>query len=299
MNEEEKINQPLDEILPSTNEENISGPSIINEQPHPAVSSNEPTTEIMEVHKDPHHVTHKKKWGEYLLEFFMLFLAVFLGFIAENIREESVEHQRAKVYAANLIDELKKDTAGLNDLISRHKLISGKLDTFCLLSKEKKQRNVSNGMLYYYASYATDVSYFSPHNATIEQLKSSGNLRLMSNEAAHEISEYDQEIRSLEREYGLSKSEFEKIESMHFKLFDIYLMQTLLPNNETKAKARDAVFMNNSLTVRDDEEKMNEYVGLLKFEASIYLLQIRRYLSPIKQKAAGLLELLKKEYHLE
>jgi len=34
-------------------------------------------TETMEVHKHPHHVTHKKKWGEYLLEFFMLFLAVF------------------------------------------------------------------------------------------------------------------------------------------------------------------------------------------------------------------------------
>jgi hypothetical protein len=41
----------------------------------------------MEVHKHPHHVAHKKKWSEYLLEFFMLFLAVFLGFIAENVRE--------------------------------------------------------------------------------------------------------------------------------------------------------------------------------------------------------------------
>ncbi len=33
----------------------------------------------MEVHKHPHHVTHKKKWGEYLLEFIMLFLAVWMG----------------------------------------------------------------------------------------------------------------------------------------------------------------------------------------------------------------------------
>ena len=43
--------------------------------------------ENMEVHKHPHHVTHKKKWGEYILEFLMLFLAVFLGFLAENLRE--------------------------------------------------------------------------------------------------------------------------------------------------------------------------------------------------------------------
>src|SRR5205085_10193866 len=41
-------------------------------------------TENMEVHKHPHHVTHKKKWGEYLLEFLMLFLAVTMGFFAEQ-----------------------------------------------------------------------------------------------------------------------------------------------------------------------------------------------------------------------
>ena len=251
----------------------------------------------MEVHAHTH--TPRKKWTHYLWEFLMLFLAVFCGFLAENIREHSVEHQRAKVYAANLFDELKKDTADLNYLITQHTLISGKLDTFCLLSKEKKQRNVTNGMLYYYASYATQVSYFSPHNASIEQLKSSGNLRLMSNEAAHAISEYDQEIRALEKEYGLSKSEFEKIESLHFKLFDIYSMETLLPNDERKAKARDSLFMSNSLPVGNDEEKIKEYTGLMKFEANIYLFQIKKYLKPIKQKAQELLMLLKKEYHLE
>src|SRR6187551_909146 len=56
----------------------------------------EPKAESMEVHKHPHHVMHKKKWSEYVLEFFMLFLAVFLGFIAENIREHSVNKEIEK-----------------------------------------------------------------------------------------------------------------------------------------------------------------------------------------------------------
>ncbi len=60
----------------------------------------------MEVHKHPHHVTHKKKWGEYLLEFFMLFLAVFLGFVAENIRENignrEIEEKNIESFAKNL-----------------------------------------------------------------------------------------------------------------------------------------------------------------------------------------------------
>jgi hypothetical protein len=45
----------------------------------PQTSNNQrQTQENMEVHQ-PHHLTHKKKWREYLLEFFMLFLGVFLS----------------------------------------------------------------------------------------------------------------------------------------------------------------------------------------------------------------------------
>src|SRR5664279_12127 len=66
-------------------------------------------TENMEVHKHPHDITHKKKWGEYLLEFLMLFLAVFLGFVAENIRETSVEHDREKEYMVTMLEDLKTD----------------------------------------------------------------------------------------------------------------------------------------------------------------------------------------------
>ena len=63
----------------------------------------------MEVHKS-HNLTHKKKWGEYLLEFFMLFLAVFLGFIAENVRETSAEHEHEKQYAQQLYTEFYADS---------------------------------------------------------------------------------------------------------------------------------------------------------------------------------------------
>ena len=253
----------------------------------------------MEVHQHTHPAIGgtRKKWSHYFWEFLMLFLAVFCGFLAENQREHVIEHQRAKVYAANLNEELKKDTARLNYLITRLKFISSKLDTFCLYSKEKKQQNITPGMLYYYASYVTNVSYFSPHDATIEQLKGSGNLRIMSNKTAHEISEYDNKIRELEREYSLSNSEFEKIETLHFKIFDLYLMETLLPDPDKID--RDSIFLDNALEVRKDDEMMKEYTGWIKFEANIYTYQIKEFLEPLKQKAESLLELLKKEYHLK
>ena len=126
----------------------------------------------MEVHA--HTRTPRKKWTHYLWEFLMLFLAVFAGFLAENQREHMVEHQRAKVYAANLYEELKKDTASLNSTIKENILTCGKLDSFCLFSSEKEKRNISNGMLYYYSRFTTGVNFFSSNNTTIEQLKGSG-----------------------------------------------------------------------------------------------------------------------------
>ena len=75
----------------NTQSENSSDEIILTTNTDPINQIQE--TENMEVHKHPHHVTHKKKWGEYFLEFLMLFLAVFLGFIAENQREHIVEHQ--------------------------------------------------------------------------------------------------------------------------------------------------------------------------------------------------------------
>src|SRR5437868_8064709 len=93
-----ELENPSDEIASAENRETIKS----NQE-----------TENMEVHKHPHHVTHKKKWKEYLLEFFMLFLAVFLGFVAENIRETSVEHEREKEYAGSLYDEFYADSIAI------------------------------------------------------------------------------------------------------------------------------------------------------------------------------------------
>ena len=47
----------------------------------------QPETEHMEVHHHPDLRHEKKNFREYILEFVMIFLAVTMGFFAENIRE--------------------------------------------------------------------------------------------------------------------------------------------------------------------------------------------------------------------
>jgi len=225
----------------------------------------------------------------------MLFLAVSAGFLVENQREHYVEHQRAKIYANNLYNELMKDTIQLNDLSQNLKFVSNKLDTFCLLVKGEYKQNLTNGMLYYYSSFVTNVEYFSSNNTTIEQLKSSGNLRIMGNKLAYKISEYDRETHQLEKEYSLSKTEFSKMEDLHFKIFDLYLSEKMLGG--PIIKPRDSVFRLTDLPIKNDPELMKEYTGWLKFESGIYNYQSNRYLGPLKKLAIELLTILKDEYH--
>src|SRR6185295_13391796 len=120
--DEEHLTNPINTQSESFTEEIIPAKDTV------AINSN-PESENMEVHKHPHHVMHKKKWGEYLLEFFMLFLAVFLGFVAENIREDSVERHQEKEYMRLMVEDLKKDTANISTMVSGNSNLIMGLDT--------------------------------------------------------------------------------------------------------------------------------------------------------------------------
>ncbi len=62
----------------------------------------------MEVHHS-HNSAKKKKWSELLLEFFMLFLAITLGFFAENLRESMADNQKRKELLESVAKDFKKD----------------------------------------------------------------------------------------------------------------------------------------------------------------------------------------------
>src|SRR4029079_1199146 len=71
----------------------------------------------MEVHQHAHH-GGKKSWKSYFWEFFMLFLAVTLGFFVENQREHYVEHQREKQYMQSMFEDLVQDTLEIRRISS-------------------------------------------------------------------------------------------------------------------------------------------------------------------------------------
>lgn len=154
-------------------------------------------TQNMEIHKHPHHVTHKKKWDEYLLEFLMLFLAVFLGFIAENFREHSVEGKKEKEYIKSIVEDLKTDSTNLNFIIYRYMPAVNSWVDSCVSLLESSSSVINERIIYQAVENATLWRHFNPNQRTLTQLKNSGNFILISDrDAIGGILDYDNRLNN-------------------------------------------------------------------------------------------------------
>ncbi|MBS1619999.1 MAG: hypothetical protein JST10_04870 [Bacteroidetes bacterium] len=143
----------------------------------------------MEVHAHTH--TERKRFKHYLFEFFMLFLAVFCGFLAENFREHQVDRQRGQKYIESMITDLKKDTTDFPQIIDYNiKKVGGMdslatlLDKPMLTEEDEKQLYVLN------KNYASSISPMIWNDGTYHQLLTSGNFRLISKRTTDSIMNY-------------------------------------------------------------------------------------------------------------
>jgi hypothetical protein len=270
---------PPEEIAPAQDTE------IINPAQEPA---------NMEVHKHPHHVTHKKKWAEYLLEFFMLFLAVFLGFVAENIREHQVEKDRELAFIKSLTIDLGDDIKALGAMIAFEHAAISKLDTLMYLLNDPTLAKQNGDQLYYVARIGPRAYPFVNNSRTFDQLKNSGSFRLIRNaEASNNIMDYYNQfspVRLLEDNFN---HEFDDYKRVAAKIFDPGILRRQENDRSEISRSND----NPSLITYNNE--------LLK-ELEFHTLQMngsRRskigMLEKLKKSAIDLRSYLQREYHLE
>ncbi|MDQ6756373.1 MAG: hypothetical protein M3004_05515 [Bacteroidota bacterium] len=246
----------------------------------------------MEVHKHPHHVTHKKKLGEYLLEFLMLFLAVFLGFLAENRREEIAERHKEKEYMETFVNDLERDTLLIHYVNGLLKDRNIYLDTLLTRVNTPGILNTPN-KLYEVIHKAIGASYFTFTERTLSQLKSAGGMRLIRNrEVSDSIADYDYEIywHSL-----FLKQRFETSEKLHALEHQIFI------KNEYKNLTPEQIKnLDHQLKIQNlSAEKITEFANIaavLREQNDTYQ---KKYLDIIERKATNLRNLIKKEYHLK
>src|SRR5205809_3013266 len=133
----------------------------------------------MEVHHHPH--VEKKNFKEYFLEFLMIFLAVTLGFFAENVREHIADDEKGKQYIQSLYNDMGQDSINLKTVIAFTGRQIKMFDSLISLIHHPLPDSNNINQLYFFARLATRIFDFEPTDRTILQLNNSGNFRLIRN----------------------------------------------------------------------------------------------------------------------
>ena len=286
MNEEEKIeDQPTDNLQQSTENDNISERPTTNEQP---------STENMEVHHHTHPGHHKKKWTDYFWEFLMLFLAVFCGFLAEYRLEHVIEEQREKQYIQSLIADLKNDQQILTEHLIHVKTGITMMDSVINILNAPLLIANNTGKLYYLARLAPRLKPVSANTRTFEQLKNSGNFRLIRNlNTSNKIMNYYEKFPLIRLLETVNETEFNEYKKIASKIFDpAVLLNMEGENDEIKRIITNPVLRTN------DRELFQELAVF-----SVYMHGTKKGIlgsdEGLKSAGAELIKYLQKEYHLE
>ena len=229
-NEAARIDSPKESIRIRASSEDSTGISIPAESEKPTqsapVGSILKETESMEVHRP--HPHHAKRWTDYFFEFFMLFLAVILGFLFENLREHYVEHQRAKQYAQSLYNDLKKDAEQVNNLTHFKKWRGKQLDSLLIVTSPSMIQANASEAYYYSCVLVVPNPPFRPSDITVQQLRNSGTLRYFSITLINRITKYYSNCHAyteIENEFGHLNPPY----SLTAKIFDADLQASLFP----------------------------------------------------------------------
>ena len=140
----------------------------------------------MEVHHHPHVPTHSKPWKEYLLEGLMIFVAVTLGYGAENIREHNVNKHKAIISIQDLYEDLKQDSILYVKGLKRRNIQNTTFEIISYLYDEKK---VLNNVPSIYAAQSLISLRVMPimNTMALDQIKSSGILNYIENDELKQI----------------------------------------------------------------------------------------------------------------
>jgi hypothetical protein len=249
----------------------------------------------MEVHHHPE--VEKKSFKEYLLEGLMIFLAVFMGFIAENIREHIADNEREQQYMESLVRDLALDAAALKAGFPLKEKRIEAIDTVFLFFQSNIKPKTIPLNIYRNVRRATYDRVYTRNTGTINQLKNAGGLRLIRQpDVRDSLATYDWFWDRLsyykDVYYTDQQIEYGVIEKM-LNANDLILSYRL--NNSGKSIYPS---LSNSSIIGIDNSYLNEYLNLMSRQKITTIQDEERY-KILEDKAELLIKMIKKEYNLE
>ncbi len=246
----------------------------------------------MEVHAHSH--TSRKKWTHYFWEFLMLFLAVFCGFFAEYQLEHKIEKDREKQYINSILEDLTEDTSALSATIKSYLESQEKNDTLIRLLSSVDVKNQGSS-LYYLGRVASRRVRLVIRDATIQQLKNSGGLRLIRKQKVSKaIIEYYNNLVFIDY---LQKIEDDEIMEYRKMAVDVYhpvlFNEIVIESNNTVIRPPG-----NPSLLTYDPKILLRIAGMVSYIRNTGIGLAQRE-AEMRAAASDLIRLIKEEYHLK
>jgi hypothetical protein len=244
----------------------------------------------MEVHAHTH--TARKKWTHYLWEFLMLFLAVFCGFLAEYQLEHKIEKQRENKFMLLLAQDLQSDIDSIAKIKIHRQERHSQADSLLAALKSGAYKNAGSDV-YFWGRNISRRRFFYSSDGTLQQLKNSGSLRLIhSQKIVQNIIAYDVIYRNYIRQLEVEMLLVGDYRNAAAKIFDAGVFQTITSENIAYRP------YGNPLLFDTSPAGINEFANRLNYLMGGQF-RLTQLLDNLSAKAAELLILIKKEYHIK
>ncbi len=225
----------------------------------------------------------------------MIFLAVTMGFFAESLREHLVNNEKEKNYMESMIKDLKKDTASANGTVAFQAVLIKKIDSALNIPVEKLSDISTQDTFYHHFVYFYSwINVFTRYDNTITQLKNAGGFSVIRKKAVIDS------ISDLNILYDgvMINSNFY---IQRWQRLDEFAMQLIvLP--EGSGDIHDSMYTgyphHTEMFTRYDRPLLQQLYSFIRFEKSD--IEVNMYFEiQYRDKAARLIELIKKEYDLK
>lgn len=224
----------------------------------------------------------KKSW-RYVFEFLMLFLAVFCGFLAENFRVQLSENKREKEFIRSILEDIKTDTLESSLTLKQLNSLKTGIDSVLILLSSPDVYENSNDA-YFLWSKNLGLEVFVSNDRTIQQLKNSGDLRLIRSKTVSDgIMKYDQILKKYYAQSNLMYSALHDV-TEYSQLFDFISLERN-PNVPVPLTAQGKKSLNEA------------YANLELWRRG--LIGLISWLEVVHNEGEDLITIIQKEYQLE
>jgi len=250
----------------------------------------------MDVHYLPSN-RHIKSAKEYMLDIFIIFLAVILGFFGNDFRVSYTEKEQAKVYAQSLYDDLKTDSVSIQCILKEKGWLESKYDSAEIILATKNL-NDYNEFIYYVERYLSKKTAFTPQDITFHQIPLTKSLIFIKNiKLTKQIASYYYQCKQYAdiESTGTDKNELSNIESKLFNPRDLTSLDNDTTSDFYKLAFRPVLKLK---PIRRDIENLKILYIKINNEKE-QLRNTKVVLGKLNDSGSNLLKELKKEYDLK